>query len=80
MGLMGYELLDFWVIGSLFVYICVGSFREDLVLIWFGMVWLSMIRFGLRQHPSEASVKVSSRSDLFWLFYRRFSVGLALYG
>ena len=28
-----------------------------------GMVWLC-----LRQHPSEASVKISSRSDLFWLF------------
>ena len=67
MGFMGYELLDLWVIGSLFVYICVGSFREDLVLIWFGMVWLSMIRFGLRQHPSEASVKVSSKSNFFWL-------------
>ena len=42
-------------------------FSEDLVLVW----------FGLRQYPSEASVTVSLRSDLFWLFYRRFSVGLA---
>ena len=33
-----------------------------------------MVRFGLRQHTSEASVKVSSRSNLFWLFQRRFSV------
>jgi len=35
-----------------------------------------MVWFGLRQHPSEVSVKASSRSDLFWRFYRRFRVGL----
>ena len=35
-----------------------------------------MVRFGLRQHPSEASVKVSSRSALVWWFQRRFRVGL----
>ena len=35
---------------------------------------------GLRQHPFEASVKVSSKSDLFWLFQRRISVGLVWYG
>ena len=52
-----------------------GGFREGLVLIWFVMV-----RFGSREHPSEASVKVSSRSDLFWLFYRRFSVGFVWFG
>ena len=50
-----------------------GCFREDSVLVWFGivwysLVWLGMIRFGLRQHPSEASVKVSSRSNLFCWF------------
>ena len=39
------------------------------------MVWSD-----LRQHPSEGSVKVSSRSDLFWLFSRRFKVGLVWYG
>ena len=39
-----------------------------------------MVRFGLRQHPSEASVKVSSRSDSFWLFERRLRVGLVWYG
>ena len=26
-----------------------------------------MVKFGLRQHPSEASVNVSSGSDYFWL-------------
>ena len=40
-------------------------------MVWFGMSWS-----GLRQRPSESSVKVSSRSNLFWLFWRRFSVGL----
>jgi len=49
-----------------------GCFRENSVLVWFGIVWFSlfwlgMIRFGLRQHPN-ASMKVSSRSNLFWLF------------
>ena len=39
------------------------------VLVWVGMVW-----FGLKQYPSEGSVKVSSRSDLFWLFKRRLLV------
>ena len=33
-----------------------------------------MVRFGLRQTPSEASVKFSSKSDLFWLFKIRFRV------
>ena len=42
MGYWVYELLDLWVIGSLFVYTCVGCFREDLVL-----VWIVMVRFGL---------------------------------
>ena len=27
-----------------------------------------MVKFGLRQHPSEASVNVSSTSDYFWMF------------
>ena len=36
---------------------------------WFGLVW-----FGLKKYPSEGSVKVSSRSDLFWLFKRRLLV------
>ena len=44
------------------------------------MVWFGMVRFGLRQHPSEASAKVSSRSNLFWLFQRRFSVGFVWLG
>jgi len=39
-----------------------------------------MVWFGLRQHPSEASVKVSSRSDLVWRFQRRFRVGLVRFG
>ena len=42
---------------------------------WYGLVW-----FCLRQHPSEASVKISSRFDLFWLFWRRFRVSLVLTG
>ena len=33
------------------------------------MVWSD-----LRQHPSEASVNASSRSELFWLFQRRLLV------
>ena len=45
-------------------------------MVWFGWVWFGWVWSGLRQHPSEASVKVSSRSDLFWQFQRRFSVGL----
>ena len=40
-------------------------------LIWFGLVWFGMVWDNI---PSEASVKVSSRSNLFWLFQRRFSV------
>ena len=43
------------------------------------MVWFFMVWFGLRQHPSEASVKVSSRSALVWWFQRRFRVGLVWY-
>ena len=39
-----------------------------------------MVWFGLRQHPSEASVKVLSRSDLVLRFQRRFRVGLVVYG
>ena len=34
-------------------------------LVWYGLVWLSMVRISFRQHPSEASVKVSLRSDFF---------------
>ena len=26
---------------------CFGCFREDLVLVWYGMVWFGMVRFGL---------------------------------
>ena len=52
-----------------------GCFSEDLMVVWFGMVWLGMDRFGWRENPFEASVKVSSRSNLFWQFWRRFSVG-----
>ena len=44
------------------------------------MVWFFMVWFGLRQHPSEASVKVSSRSALVWWFQRRFRVGLVRFG
>ena len=47
--------------------------------VWFefeSLVWFCMVWFGLRQHPSEASVKVSSRSDLVWRYQRRFRVGL----
>ena len=53
-------------------------FREDLELLRFamvwigmvliGMVWIGMVYFDLRQRPSEASVNVSSRFDLYWLF------------
>ena len=43
---------------------CFGCFRED----WNSFVWIGMIRFGLRQHPSETSVKVSSKTDLFCCF------------
>ena len=39
-----------------------------------------MVWFGLRQHTSEASVKVLSRSDLFLRFQRRFRVGLIRFG
>ena len=42
--------------------------RFCLELAWFAVVWIGMVWFDLRQHPSEASVKVSSRSDLFLLF------------
>ena len=42
---------------------------------WHGLLWLC-----LRQHPSEASVKISSESDLFWLIFREdFSVGLVCF-
>ena len=48
----------------------VSTIRErETERVWFGSVW-----FGLRQYPSEASVKVSSRSDLVWRFQRRFRV------
>ena len=69
-----------------------GCSRENLISVWFGLFWLGkiqcwfelvrlgMVRFGLRQHPSEASVNISSRSNLFWLFQRTFSVGLVWYG
>ena len=33
---------------------------------WHGLLWLC-----LRQHPSEASVKISSESDLFGLFLEK---------
>ena len=39
---------------------CFRCFREDLELVWIGMVWCD-----LRKHPSEASERVSSRSDFF---------------
>ena len=42
-----------------------GCSGENLISVWFGLFWLGMVRFGLKQHPSEASVKVSSRSNLF---------------
>ena len=37
-------------------------------LVWIGMIWISIICFDFKQHPSEPSVKDSSRSDLLWLF------------
>ena len=36
-----------------------------LGMVWFGMVWYGMVWFDLRQHPSKATVKVSSKSNLF---------------
>ena len=48
--------------------LCFGCFREDLESVWFAIVWIGKVWFDLRQHQSEASVKVSSRSGLFWLF------------
>ena len=42
---------------------CFGCCRKDSELVWFVLVG-----FDLRQHTSEANVKVSSRSNLFWLF------------
>ena len=35
-----------------------------LGIVWLSLVWLGMTRFALRQHPSEAFVKVSSRFKL----------------
>ena len=46
---------------------CFGCFREDLQLVQFGMFWFGMVWYGLRQHPSKATLKISSKSDLFWL-------------
>ena len=42
------------------------------------MVWLSIVRVGFRQHPSEASVKVSLRvrEDLVLVLIGIFWVGL----
>ena len=34
-------------------------------MVWYGLVWYDLVWSDLRQHPSEASVKVSSRSALF---------------
>ena len=74
--LVWFETISMWRFCESFIKIwfVLDGFREDLVLVWFGMV-----RFGLRQHPSEAFVKFSSRSNLFWMFWRRFTVGLVWY-
>ena len=45
---------------------CFGWLREDLVLVWYGTFRVCLVWFDLRQHPSEVSVKVSSRSNIFW--------------
>ena len=47
---------------------CFGCFREDFELVCLSMEWIGMVWLDLRQHPSEDSVEVSSRSDLFLLF------------
>jgi len=39
-----------------------------LRLISFGLVLYGMVWSGLRQHPSKITMKVSSKSNLFWLF------------
>ena len=49
--------------------ICFVWFREDLELVW----------FCLKKYPSEVW-RFCKRSDLFWLFLRRFRVGLLCYG
>ena len=45
------------------ILIAVDDEDDDDCWVWYGMVWS-----GLRQHPTEASVKFSSKSNLFWLF------------
>ena len=35
--------------------------RFSVCFLWLGLVWLSLLRFGSREHPTEASVKVSPR-------------------
>ena len=39
-----------------------------------------MVWYGLRQHPSEATVKILSKSDLFWLGWPQRQSSLALKG
>ena len=51
-------------------------------MVWYGLVWLSMVRISFRQHPSEAFVKVSLRSDFFLAVLEKilFWFGLVKYG
>ena len=65
-GLKQYQSKD--SVKSFIKILLVLAFREDLELVWIAIVSIGMVWSDLRQHPSEASVKASSRSDLFWLF------------
>ena len=57
-----------------------GCFKEDLVLVWYGLVWRSIVRVGFRQHPSEVSVKFSLRSIFFFFGCFRENSVLVLFG
>ena len=68
-GLIWCETTSIWSYCENFI------FFKDLKLFSFGIVWS-----GMRQPPSELSVKVSSKSNLFCLIKKRFKVGLVWFG
>ena len=69
-GLVWFETTSIWRFCESFIKIRLVLAVLEMIYSWFGMVWYGLVWYDLvwsdlRQHPSEASVKVSSRSALF---------------
>ena len=66
LGFVRHSFLDVWYGLMWFDMVWYGLVWFGMV--WYGMVWYGMVWSGLKQHPSKITMKVSSKSNFFWLF------------